>query len=343
MQGADPKSGAIPCGSAFVLLSQSRPEPHPMTIPRRTFLHGLTATGVAAAAPEAMAEPAPETAGDETFRLRYLLPSCMYGYADLAEILPEVPKIGADAIDLWPKVHGNQREQLDEMGEERFREMLAGHGVSLGCLTQYPLGPFGLAEEFRLAKRFGCPLIVTGGAGPKGLRGTELKAAVRDFVEKLRPHLELAADAGVTLAIENHGNNLMESPDSLKWLAEFRPDRQLGIALAPYHLPQDETLLAGLIRDLGDAMVMFYAWQHGTGSTKRQPKRDELKQLPGRGSLDFGPLLRALRDIRYAGRTEIFMHPFPRGIPILETTDEVTAEINRARRYLENRLNDSAG
>ena len=49
--------------------------------------------------------------------LRYLLASCMYGYSDLAEILPEVSKAGAAAVDTWPKVHGNQREQLDAMGE----------------------------------------------------------------------------------------------------------------------------------------------------------------------------------------------------------------------------------
>jgi hypothetical protein len=29
------------------------------------------------------------------------------------------------------------------------------------------------------------------------------------------------------------------------------------------------------------------------------------------------------------------MHPVPRGIPILESTDKVTAEINRARRHLD--------
>jgi sugar phosphate isomerase/epimerase len=60
--------------------------------------------------------------------------------------------------------------------------------------------------------------------------------------------------------------------------------------------------------------------------------------MPGRGPLDFGPLLQALRDIRYQGWTEIFMHPVPRGIPILETAAQVTAEINRSREYLTGKL-----
>jgi sugar phosphate isomerase/epimerase len=68
---------------------------------------------------------------------------------------------------------------------------------------------------------------------------------------------------------------------------------------------------------------------------KPMPKDEELQQMPGRGKLDFTPLLKALKDIRYEGFTEIFMHPTPRGIPILPTAAEVTAEINRSREYLE--------
>jgi len=79
---------------------------------------------------------------------------------------------------------------------------------------------------------------------------------------------------------------------------------------------------------------MFYAWQHGNGCMTRLPKQEELLQLPGRGPLDFTPLLKALREIQYQGWTEIFMHPVPRGIPILETAEEVTNEINRSREYL---------
>ena len=62
--------------------------------------------------------------------------------------------------------------------------------------------------------------------------------------------------------------------------------------------------------------------------------------MPGRGPLDFGPLMRELARMRFAGPIEIFMHPVPRGVPILETIPAVTAEINRARASLE-RLIDS--
>lgn len=71
------------------------------------------------------------------------------------------------------------------------------------------------------------------------------------------------------------------------------------------------------------------------GCHQKLPKEQELLQMPGRGDLNFGPLVSALKRIDYKGWTEIFMHPVPRGVPILETAAEVTAEINRSRNYLD--------
>ena len=203
-------------------------------------------------------------------------------------------------------------------------------------LTHYDLGPFALQEEMQVARKFGAELLICGGKGPKDLTGSELKAAVSAFAEQMKPHVGAAEDAGVTIGIENHGNNLIDSPDSVKWLVEFVPSPNLGIALAPYHLEQDPDLIAGLIRDLGDRMVMFYAWQHGMGSGKL-PKEDEegsCRCLAG-ARIDFAPSMRALKETNYTGFVSIFMHPYPRGIPIRPTANEVTSEINRSRRYLE--------
>ena len=298
-----------------------------ISVDRREFLAASAATVAALATPTSALAAA-------KLKPKYILGSCMYGYAAVDKIVPEVAKVGATALDIWPKVHGNQREQLDEMGEEKFAALLKKHDVTLGCITQYKLGPFRLQNEMRLAQRLGCKLIICGGSGPKNLKGKELKAAVSKFIEKLKPHLAVAEETGVTIAIENHGNNLIDSPDSLKWLAELRTSDNLGIAFAPYHLEQDEKLQSDLIRSLGGNIRMFYAWQHGMGCHIKLPKEQELLQMPGRGDLDFVPLFAALQDISYEGWTEIFMHPVPRGIPILETTEKVTAEINRSRQYI---------
>ena len=295
---------------------------------RRRFLKRSALAAGACALPELKAaEPA--------FKLNYLLGSAMYGDLPLATVIEETPKTGAKFLDVWPKKHGTQREQMDEMGHEKVMELLAKHGVKLACSTRYDLGPFKLEPEIPVVKKFGGSVIVTGGSGPVGLAGDDLKKAVNEFVEKLKPTLAKAGESGVTIAIENHGKNLIDAPDSLRWLAEFGKDLPLGIELAPYHLPQDTALLAGLIKELGNKINVLCAWQFGMGCMKPMPKDEELQQMPGRGKLDFTPLLRALKDIRYEGFTEIFMHPTPRGIPILPTAAEVTAEINRSRAYLE--------
>jgi len=302
-----------------------------MTISRRKML-ASTAAGVSFLSAARAAHPAPV----DDFKFRYIVGSSMYGYLYLGEILPEVAKCGAAHLDIWPKSHGNQREQLEDLGEELFTSMLKKHKVELGCITQYKLGPFGLQNEMRVAQRLGCTTIVAGGRGPKGLKGAELKKAVAGFLEQMKPHLEVAEETGVTIAIENHANNLIDSPDSLRYLIEQRPSKNISVALAPYHLPQDSRLIADLIRDLGnEGIEMFYAWEHGDGCHQRLPKEQELKQLPGRGPFDFGPVVQALKEINYDGWTEIFMHPVPRGIPIMETAAQVTAEINRSRAYIE--------
>ena len=272
---------------------------------------------------------------DKPFELNYILASCMYGTTPLAEIVPEVKKSGNEHIDIWPRVHGNQREQVESMGNDVFAALLATHEVGLGISTRFDLGPFGLAEEMAFAQEFGASLIVTGSTGPKGLVGEELRAAVADFAEGLKPHIAAAEKHDITISIENHGSALIETPDSMKWLIEFTNSPHLGIALAPYHLPDDAQLVAQLIKDLGQGLALFYAWQHGMGCHEKLPKEQELMQMPGRGSLDFSPILSALKKINYSGWTEIFMHPVPRGIPILDSTADVTSEINRAQRYLD--------
>ena len=221
------------------------------------------------------------------------------------------------------------------MGNDAFAALLATHGVGLGISTRFDLGPFGLEEEMAFAREFGASLIVTGSKGPKGLVGEELRAAVADFAKGLKPHIAAAEKHDITISIENHGSALIETPDSMKWLIEFTNSPHLGIALAPYHLPDDAQLVAKLIADLGQGLALFYAWQHGMGCHEKLPKEQELLQLPGRGSLDFAPILAALKKINYSGWTEIFMHPVPRGIPILDSTADVTDEINRARYYLD--------
>ena len=79
----------------------------------------------------------------------------MYGTTALSEVLPEIRKTGSSFIDIWPRPHANHRERITMMGLEAFEQLLSEHQVKLGVLTQYKLGPFGLAREIPIARPIG--------------------------------------------------------------------------------------------------------------------------------------------------------------------------------------------
>jgi sugar phosphate isomerase/epimerase len=302
-------------------------------ITRRNFLHTLAA-----------AAAAPALEADDSFRLRYILSSAMYGEMPLDVILPEVAKTGSEAIDIWCRVHGNQREQITAMGDEAFAALLKKNDVKLGASTRYPLGPFGVQDEMAWLKKLGGRIIVTGCKGPKNPEGAEAKAAIQKFLEEMKPHAAKAEELGITIAIENHDNQPLYHPDSLRYFAEFNRSPALGVAFAPHHLHNWADQIPALIRDIGSKQLPFmYFQEYSEGIRAKVDKATEMKQMPGfGGGLDYRLIVKALREINFGGYVEIFMHPTPRGVPILPTVAEITAAINKSRAYVEKCLKETA-
>ena len=265
--------------------------------------------------------PKGEKEGKKAFRLRYLLASSMYGKLPLADVLPEVRKTGADAIDIWPLPHADHREQIEAMGFDAFSKLLETHRVKLGMVSLYSQKQFRMAREIPILAKHGGRLVVTAG---------KIRNPVR-AIESMRGTLDLAREHGVRVSIENHGETL----DEIRRFADAAAKIEaIGVALAPLHLKTKEAELPKLVEDLGEKLFHFYAWQYGKGHSHRDAKL-AMHQMPGVGSLDFRPMLGALKKIEYRHWTEIFMHPTPRGIPILPTAAQVTAAIVRSRDYLE--------
>lgn len=307
-----------------------------MNTTRRQFLQTLAAAA-ATALPGVTA-----AAAAKPFKLQYLLSSALYGDMKLAQVLPEVKPAGCAGLDLWGKPHATHREEVDAMGVDAFEALLKQHNVRLICSTRYPLGPFALQPEMPLVKRLGGSLIVCGSKGPRNVTGAEAKAGIKEFLELMKPHADEAAEHGITLAIENHANALLHTPDSIRYWAELNTHPALGVAFAPHHLHEHVAEMPKLIRELGARnLPVIYFQEYGIGSKQTVAKDIELQQLPGYGTLDYRPIVRALRDIGFTGCAEIFMHPTPRGIPILPTAPEITAVINKSRAYVEKCLKET--
>jgi sugar phosphate isomerase/epimerase len=303
------------------------------TLTRRTWMSSAAAVlGTAALAGEESL--------NSSWRPNYILSSALYGTATLPEILPEVAKTGATSIDLWPQPHGTQREEIESRGVEQVLQLLEKHDVRLGGIACYRPGAFKLDSEFAVARQLGDSktVLVTMAPGDSTFSGKPLDAAIRAFLSKLSPAIKLAEAGAGVIAIENHSNSLLNSPESIRRFTALLESDRVGIALAPHHLPQDGNLLADLAGNAGSAVKFVYAQQYGHGSSEKLPKEKELLQLPGRGSLDFGPLMRQLAEMQFAGPVEIFMHPVPRGVPILNSIAEITAAIRASREYLDGLL-----
>lgn len=282
---------------------------------------------------------APSLIGAEPdWKLNYTLSSALFGDMPLESVIGEISKAGCHSIDIWRKVHGTHREQIDKMGDDTFQGLLKTHTAKMAVSTCYPLGPFRQDDEIRWVKKNGGQMTVcgSGNIGAKDPSGAEAKKQVKAFFEKLKPHYEFAEQQGVTMAIENHKNSMLSSPDSIRYFAELNPSKNVGIAFAPHHLFDAIDEIPKLIREAGKEQIPFiYFQEHHLSSKKKMSDQEQLKQMPGHGSLDYVPILAALREIDFSGLTEIFAHPMPRGVPMLPTAGEITDAINVSRTYID--------
>lgn len=278
---------------------------------------------------------------NKDFRLRYVLSTNQYGALPISDIVPEVTSAGYEGLDVWAGRWGNQREQIDALGHDRFSAILKQHGVRVSCYTCMHPGFAKSEPHLRAMLKFGGDMIVAGfpnqGKDSNKLRGAELRAGIRKSMEQLKAIIAVSGELGVTLAIENHLNGLLETPDGVRILAEECKEKHVGISFAPFHLPQDAALLGRLTDDVAPKIFYYYAWQYGDGSGDLAPSRQK-QQLPGVGPLDFKPMLAALKKHQFSGYTSIFMHPTPRGSPLQSEVKLVTAELDKSRAFLDREL-----
>ena len=256
-------------------------------------LAALTLPGLAGRARAAPASP---------WRMRLAFSSVMFAELPIEEVCARAAKLGFEALDIWcPFDNCNHlADVVARLGPDGLKQLLAKHQLTMASFTTYTTGKeaVGFPAYADFIGKFGGGLVVRESQYTR-VKPEKLTAAMRTFFEKLKPQIEQAAAAKVRLAIENHGDALLGTPDSFKAFVDLNPAPQhVGLAVAPYHLQNIKAPVEDVIRTAGSQLLFLYAWQAADG----------INQLPGHGPADFTPWLKALAHINYQGFVSPFMH-----------------------------------
>jgi sugar phosphate isomerase/epimerase len=278
-----------------------------MNYTRRGFL-GVVGAGVAGTA-------LPLHAGEAQWKMRLSTSSIQYVSLPLAQACEQIAKLGFEAIDIWDKfIDGNKHlDEAEQLGGAGLRELLAKHNLKLASFTVYKTS----YEKYAvLLGAVGGGVAVRGSTYQK-FDPKDLVPTMKKFLEGLKSSAALAEQHNSYVAIENHVNCLLHTPDSFKAFVDLNTSPRIGLAIAPFHLQGINAPVEDVIRICGKQAFFFYGWQKGK----------DFEQLPGRGPTDFKPWLQALADIQYRGYVNPFMHGH-------QKPEDLTPALAKARDYV---------
>lgn len=253
------------------------------------------------------------------WKMKLATSSIQFKQLALEQACSQISKLGFEAIDIWDKFDGCPHlEEAAKLGGAGLKELLGKYNLRLSAFTVYKTSYESYAELLGAA---GGGVAVRSSEFGK-FKPEEIIPLMKKFMEKLKPLVELAEKHNGYIAIENHGDALLSTPDSFKTFIELINSPRLGIALAPYHLQAIKASVPDVIRTCGKKLFFFYAWQNA----------GKFNQLPGHGPADFKPWIEALAEIGY----ERYVNPFMHGHP---ETEELVKALGKSRDYLRQLMN----
>lgn len=237
-------------------------------------------------------------AEESSTKMRLSCSTIMFSSLTIEDALKQIATLGFDAVDIWSAHAGcpHLDDVLDRLGPDGLMEQLEANELDLYSFSTYKGG---YAKYAALLGECGGGVAIQGSTRP--VPADQLVPAMKQFLEGLKPLAELAEKYDSYLAIENHGNALLDSVDSLKAFTDLNDNPRLGIALAPYHIQRLDQSVTEAIRACGDQLLYIYMWQHAPNE----------EQLPGVGPTDMKPWVKALSEIEFKYPLSPFMHHEP--------------------------------
>ncbi len=283
---------------------------------RRRFLAGASCAAAGLAAGWSIVPRARSAPSQRAWKMRLSASTIAFSSLPTEQACERIARLGFKGVDIWSAYAGcpHLDDVQKRLGPEGLKELLARNHLALNAFSVY-VG--GYPRYAQLLGRAGGGVAVTGSAEPCDPK--DLVPRMKTFLESLRPQLELAEKHNSRLAIENHGQSLLDSIDSLKAFVDLNRSSRLGIALAPFHIQARKESVADAIVAAGPRLLFFYAWQYDPAMS--------VKQLPGIGPADCTPWLIALARVSYRGYVNPFLHDQP-------PPDQTESALARSRDYL---------
>ncbi|MFQ6132930.1 MAG: sugar phosphate isomerase/epimerase family protein [Armatimonadota bacterium] len=278
---------------------------------RRAFLRSAAVGGAMASLASAKV-PAQEAEEEPAFR--FGMSTCMYHNSPLEVAIEEIAKTGCEAVDVWEEraaTRVNHMAWVEQNGPDKLRELVEDAGLKLWAFSIYRTAGDKRLERLEWLKEAGGEVAVLGGGARRG-------QPVQAGIDALAPLVERAEELGLKIAGENHGGTSLNTIASMREFVSLAKSPALGMALAPYHVMGAGEPVPEAVQAVGEKLFFFYAWQRAPG----------MRELPGDNTLDFLPVLRALRQVNYPGYVNIFTHASA-------PKEEMTQAVIASREYLE--------
>lgn len=256
----------------------------------------------------------------------------------LEEVLEFAARTGYDCVEVmcWPPSKAERRyagvthidvTEFSEKEAARVRDVASAAGVEISGLGYYPNPLAPDPEEARLyvdhIRKVISASAVLGIHRMNTFVGRDPSLSVDDnwprFLETWRPLVQLAADQGVRIGIENcpmiftddewpGGKNLATTPAIWRRMFEDIPGENFGLNYDPSHMIWQHMDPIQPLRDFADRLVHIHAKDVRIDRARLDdvgimapPNAWHTPKLPGLGEVDWGRFFSVLGDGGYDG------------------------------------------
>jgi sugar phosphate isomerase/epimerase len=231
---------------------------------------------------------------------RYTCSSVNYSSLSLEEACRHISELGYEAIDIWEANWlkcTHLQYAAKNLQADGLKKLLEKYHLKLCGFSVYGDG---YAKYAELLGQCGGGVSIQ---GSRAIAEESLTKDMKNFIEELKPAIELCEKHNFYLLIENHsGNSLLNKLDSLKAFVDNNTSNRIGIALAPYHFLLNKESVPEAIRTCGKQLRFIYVWSNEKGE----------KQMPGVGNVDMTDWIVTLKEIGYSHAFTPFMHQEPK-------------------------------